>query len=240
MKVFYARRGVKSNHMHIRLSLLLYTATVAAALLGNVAAAQRSSQLTILEEPIAVLDAGVEIKIALHARGGTPPYHWRITDGLLPNGVILTPEGVLIGRPADPGVFDCTVTVEDSAHPANSINKRIETKVTASLLLEWLYPPKVNGGSINGAVKVSNGSKDDFDLTVVIVAVNENGRATALGYQHFTLKAGTMYVPVTLGSNLPSGAYLVHADAVAEIPAKNTILRRQLETPAPLPVTQGP
>ena len=93
---------------------------------------------------------------------------------------------------------------------------------------------------MDGAVKLTNGTKDDFDLTFIVVAVAENGRATALGYQHFTLKAGTIDFPIPFGETLPHGAYVVHADAVAEIPLKNAILRRQLETPAPLPVTQGP
>jgi hypothetical protein len=226
--------------MSRRLPSLLRTFCFSIALLGGVASAQSANQLSIVEEPLPVLEDGVDIKIALHARGGAPPYHWRITDAAPPNGIILTSDGILSGRPAQPGLFDFTVAVDDSAHPANSVSKRIQTRVAATLLLEWLYPPKVNGGSIDGAVKVSNGSKDDFDLTFVIVAVNENGRATALGYQHFTLKSGTMWVPINFGSSLPPGSYLVHADAVAEVPAKNSIMRRQLQTPAPLPITQGP
>jgi hypothetical protein len=112
--------------------------------------------------------------------------------------------------------------------------------VSASLAFEWVRPPQVRGALMDGVVQVSNGTKDDFDLTFIIVAVSENGRATALGYQHFTLKAGTANFQIPFGQTLPHGAYVVHADAVAEIPAKNTILRRLLETPAPLPVTQGP
>jgi hypothetical protein len=240
MEFFYALRSVKSNHMSTRLAQTIRLFAVALLLFSGVVWAQSTSSLVIVEEPLPVFDAGVEIKITLHARGGFAPYHWRIADGLLPDGIIFTPEGVLTGRPAQPGVFNFTVAVEDSARPANTINKQIQTKVTASLLLEWLHQPLVRGGSIDGSVKVSNGAKDDFDLTVIVVAVNENGRATALGYQHFTLRSGTMYVPITFGSNLPRGTYTVHADAVAEIPAKNTILRKQLETPAPLPITQGP
>jgi hypothetical protein len=45
---------------------------------------------------------------------------------------------------------------------------------------------------------------------------------------------------IPFGQTLPAGNYVVHADAVAEIPSRNRILRRLLETPAPLPVTQGP
>ena len=132
------------------------------------------------------------------------------------------------------------MTVTDSAQPAHSINKELRTKVSAALLLEWLRPPMVRGNRIDGAVQVSNGSKDDFDLTVIIVAVNQIGRATALGYQHFTLKAETLNFQIPFEGTPGPGAYVVHADAVAEIPAKNVILRQRMQTPTALQITQGP
>jgi len=209
-------------------------------LLSAAASAQAVAPLAIVDESLPPLDAGVELHIPLHARGGIPPYHWRLTSGDLPEGTSLMPDGFLTGRPVKPGAFSFTVTVEDSAQPANSINKEIRGQVAASLVLDWLRPPQVRADSVNGVAQVSNGSKDDFDLTVIIVAVNEMGRATALGYQRVTLKPGTVNLQVPFGSKLPRGNYVIHADAVAEIAAKNTILRRRLQTPVPLPVTQGP
>ncbi len=208
--------------------------------LGAFAWAQTAPPLTIVDETLPSLDPGVEVRIPLTARGGVPPYHWRVTAGNLPEGISLTPDGVLVGRPTALGKFAYTVTVEDSARPANRISKELQTVVSASLVLEWLRPPQVRGDRIDGAVQISNGTNDDFDLTFIIVAINEIGRATALGYQHFTLKAGTANFQIPFGQTLPHGAYVVHADAVAEIPMRNRILRRLLETPAPLPVTQGP
>jgi hypothetical protein len=196
--------------------------------------------LTILESSLPNLDAGVEVRVPLHAAGGIPPFHWQITDVDLPEGVMFTPDGVLSGRPTRPGAFAITVTVTDSDHPAHAISKDFRSQVTAPLLLEWLRPPAVHGNQIDGAVQVSNGSLDKFDLTVFIVAVNDIGRATSLRYQRFDLGPGTNNVPIAFTETLPPGAYVIHADAIAEIPAKNTILRQRLQTPAPLPVTQGP
>jgi hypothetical protein len=207
---------------------------------GAVVSAQTVPPLTIVDETLPSLDPGVEVRIPLSARGGVPPYHWSVTSGDLPEGISLTPEGVLMGRPAKAGRFAYTVTVEDAARPPNRVNKELQTVVSASLVLEWLRPPQVHSDRIDGAVQVSNGTTDDFDLTFIIVAINEIGRATALGYQHFTLKAGTANFQIPFGQTLPHGNYIVHADAVAEIPSRNRILRRLLETPAPLPVTQGP
>jgi hypothetical protein len=214
--------------------------TVAVLWLGAVVSAQTVPPLAIVDETLPSLDPGVDVRIPLSARGGVPPYHWSVTSGDLPEGISLTPEGVLVGRPAKAGRFAYTVTVEDSARPPNRMNKELQTVVSASLVLEWLRPPQVRGDRIDGAVQVSNGTTDDFDLTFIIVAINEIGRATALGYQHFTLKAGTANFQIPFGQTLPFGKYIVHADAVAEIPVRNRILRRLLETPAPLPVTQGP
>jgi hypothetical protein len=158
----------------------------------------------------------------------------------LPPGITLEPEGLLVGRPTRPGDFAITVTVTDSGNPAHSINKGFRAQVNAALLLEWLRPPQVLGNRIDGVAEVSNATKDDFDLTVIIMAVNEIGRATALGYQHVNLKAGSATLRIPFGTTLPRGAYVVHADAVAEIPAKNAILRQRLQTPAALAVNQGP
>lgn len=206
----------------------------------TVSHAQTSAPLTILESSLPNLDAGVEVRVPLHAAGGVPPFHWQITAGDLPEGVVFTPDGVMFGRPTRPGAFAITITVVDSDHPAHSINKDFRSQVTAPLLLEWLRPPAVHGNQIDGAVQVSNGSLDKFDLTVFIVAVNDIGRATSLRYQRFDLGPGTNNVPIAFTETLPPGAYVVHADAIAEIPAKNTILRQRLQTPAPLPITKGP
>ncbi len=163
-----------------------------------------------------------------------------MASGDLPEGVTLTPEGLLAGCPAKPGAFTFTLKVADSDRPAHSINKGFRVVVTASLLIEWLQPPKVRDNRIDGVLQVSNGSKDNFDLTVIIVAVAENGRATAIGYEHFPLKAGATSVQIPVGNTLPHGAYVIHADAIAEIPTRKAILRQRLQTPQPLQVTQGP
>jgi hypothetical protein len=202
--------------------------------------AAQAPPLAIVDQALPPLDAGVEFHVLLHASGGVPPYVWSVASGDLPEGVTLTPEGLLAGRPTKPGSVTFTLRVEDSGRPAHSIDKEFRAVVAAPLLIEWLQPPKVRDNRIEGIVQLSNGSKDNFDLTVIIVAVAGNGRATAIGYQHFPLKAGDTNVQIPFGSELPFGAYVIHADAIAEIPTRNTILRQRLQTPQPLQVKQGP
>jgi hypothetical protein len=194
--------------------------------------------LTIVEDTLPPLDAGVVAHIVMHARGGVPPYRWNIASGDLPEGLSLSPDGVLDGRPSKPGQIVFTVAVEDSVK--NRTTKELRTVVAGSLQFSWFRSPQVHGDRMEGAVQLSNGTKDDFDLTFIVVAIAENGRATVLDYQHFSLKSGTNDFQIPFAQTLPSGAYIVHADAVAEIAAKNTILKRSLETPASLSVTQGP
>jgi hypothetical protein len=202
--------------------------------------AAQAPPLAIVDQALPPLDAGVEFHVLLHASGGVPPYVWSVASGDLPEGVTLTPEGLLAGRPTKPGSVTFTLRVEDSGRPAHSIDKEFRAVVAAPLLIEWLQPPKVRDNRIEGVVQLSNGSKDNFDLTVIIVAVADNGRATAIGYQHFPLKAGDTNVQIPFGSELPFGVYVIHADAIAEIPTRNAILRQRLQTPQPLQVKQGP
>ena len=202
--------------------------------------AAQAPPLAVVDEPLPPIDAGVDFHILLHATGGVPPYVWSVANGDLPDGVTLTPEGLLAGRPTKPGAFTFTLKVEDSGRPAHTINKDLRVAVATSLLIEWLQPPKVRDNRIDGAVQVSNGSDDNFDLTVIIVAVADNGRATAIGYEHFPLKPGATSVQIPFGNTLPHGGYVIHADAIAEIPTRKTILRQRLQTPQPLQVIQGP
>lgn len=197
--------------------------------------------LTVVDEPLPPLEAGVQFYFLLHAAGGVAPYVWSVAAGELPEGIVLRAEGLLEGRPTKPGTFTVTLKVEDSGHPAHTISKEFRVSVATSLLLEWLDSPKVRDNRIDGSVQVSNSSQDTFDLTVVIVAVAEqDSRATAIGYQHFALRPGATNVKIAFGNTLPHGSYMVHADAIAEVPAKKTILRQRLQTPQLLTVIPGP
>src|ERR1700688_3740556 len=169
--------------------------------------------LAVVDEPLPAIVAGVEFHVLLHATGGAPPYVWSVASGDLPEGVTLSPEGLLAGRPTKPGTVSLTLKVEDSGHPAHTINKEFRISIVSSLLLEWLQIPKAHDNRIDGSVQGSNGSAATFELTVIIVAVAENGRATAIGYENFPLKAGAISVQIPFGNTLPHGGYVIHDHA---------------------------
>jgi hypothetical protein len=175
----------------------------------------------------------------LDAKGGTAPYSWQLTSGDLPPGLVLDRSGLLSGTPSQSGNFQFTLTVTDSSKPGAQVIQQFELRVVAPLMLQWNKPPKVNGRRIEGSVVLSNETEHDVDLTVVVLAVNEIGRATAIGYQHLQMKKDTSGLEVPFGENLPTGTYQLNVDAVAESPSTNSINRARLVQDA-MRIDQGP
>jgi Putative Ig domain len=182
---------------------------------------------------------GQHYEARMTAQGGITPLKWIVSEGALPAGMSLHQEGVLVGVPSEVGEFKFTVTVSDSGNPAFQRQQQLVLVVVAPMLLQWGKYPAVNGGRVEGSVLVSNQTEGDFDLTVVVVAVNEDGRATALGYQHFPVKKETTAQEIPFGENLPQGSYQINADAVAES-APVTIYRARLVPKERFAVVVGP
>ena len=178
--------------------------------------------------------------VRLLARGGVPVLHWKMEKGALPPGIKLEDNGLLHGAAERTGEFQFTLSVTDSNKPQQAVQKAFVIRVRSALTLEWLTPAHVTGNRIEGNVKVSNTTPDDMDLTFIVMAVAENGRATAIGYQRFLLARGTVGKVLPFGETLPHGGYVVHVDAVGEVAARNMIYRERMQTPGTLQVAVGP
>jgi hypothetical protein len=176
----------------------------------------------------------------LEARGGITPLRWEIAEGTPPAGIVLGRDGILSGIPTETGEFRFTVTVTDSGKPAARRNQQLVLTVVAPLLAQWGRYPKVTGRRLEGSIIVSNQTEQDFDLTTIMMAVNEIGRATAIGYQRFTLKKDTSSLEIPFGENLPQGLYELNVDAVAEVAATNSIYRARLVPKEKFQVQEGP
>src|ERR1700683_35398 len=117
---------------------------------------------------------GQTATLSLAATGGIQPYTWHVASGDLPPGLKLHPHsGKIDGTPTTPGDYRVTVVVVDSSIPKFQIQTDVSIHVIAGLTVDWKEPPKVSGSTISGSAVVSNQTTEDFDLTVVIVAVNE-------------------------------------------------------------------
>jgi hypothetical protein len=128
------------------------------------------------------------------------------------------------------GELDLLIQATDRTG-ARSQPKKFTLAVEPPLRADWLNKSKVNGNRIDGSVKVSNTTGRDFDLTFVVLAVNDIGRATAIGYQHFPLKKNTRDQELPFGDSLSSGNYVVNVDLVGEEPVSRTIFRSRLVAP---------
>lgn len=183
--------------------------------------------------PRAILTANYETKLS--ATGGVLPRTWEVIDGKLPPGLNLDPAtGAIHGAPTALGQFHFAVEVSDADDPADTRTRDFTLSVISALVVEWKKTPGVTPDGIEGSVRLANQTADDFDLTMIVVAVNEIGKAFVLGYQHFIFAAGDSMPEITFGAALPRGDYIVHADVISEVPAKNSIYRARLQTSQPL------
>jgi hypothetical protein len=137
------------------------------------------------------------------------------------------------------GEYRFTVAVADSSVPSLQAQRAMTITVIAGLTIDWKQSPKVQGTTLSGSVVVTNQTGQDFDLTVVVVAVNSIGRATTLGYQHFTLAAEKSGPVIPFGSSPGPGTYVVHADAIAHHPSGHHIYRARKQSSEPLSITQN-
>ncbi len=208
----------------------LLALVIAGAAAGWALAQQTSPErsLSVQTQTLPKALTGDPYQFLLQARGGITPFRWRVSSGSLPAGITLRPDGLLDGVAREPGEFRFVVTVSDSGVPVLERNQELVLQVLAPLFAQWSHYPRVVGARIEGSVKVSNQTGSDFDLTFIVVAVNEHGRATALGYQHFTLKVGTTEMEIPFGETLPSGSYQVNVDVVGEVPTEGKIYRARL------------
>lgn len=173
------------------------------------------------------------------AQGEASARHWRLERGTLPPGLKLEADGRLHGEPLRAGEYHFAISVTESG-PQEAVEKEFVLRVVEAITVVWKAPAHVNGSRIEGSVEVTNTTADDVDLTFVVEAVAENGRATAIGYQHFPLPHATKNMELPFGESLPSGAYLVNVDVVGEVARRNQIYRQRLQMPRQLHVTIGP
>jgi Putative Ig domain len=217
---------------------MLFALAVALGAHAQTSAPER--QLVITAQAPSSAFLGSNFSFPLVATEGSAPYTWRLVDGQLPPGLKLhAHKGDISGTPTTSGEYRFTVAVADSSFPALQAQRTLTITVIAGLTVDWKQSPTVQGASLSGSVVVTNQTGQDFDLTVVVVAVNSIGRATTLGYQHFTLGGERSSPVIPFGSSPGPGTYVVHADAVAHHPGGQHIYRARKQTSAPLSITRN-
>jgi hypothetical protein len=204
----------------------------------SLAAQQAPDSLSISTSEVPKARLWEPYRFRFDASGGIEPYQWTVVRGALPQNFRLNEAGELVGRMNELGSFEFILRVKDHSQAEEQTRQyvlSVETPMTA----DWLRKPLVTGQRVDGSIRVSNYTGRDFDLTFIVLAVNEIQRATAIGYQHFTLKKDAQNVELPFGDTLSPGNYAVNVDVVGEEPVSRQIFRARLVAQNES-VTQGP
>jgi len=206
--------------------VVLVGATVASS-------AQNNDRLTIATDSLETCVVDQPCYQQLRAGAATAPLQWRIVKGSLPEGLQLDARsGVISGFATTAAEYEVQIEVSDSSNPPQTASRSFSSKTVPTLAMDWGTPPTLQTTTISGTVTVSNNAENVLDLTAIIVAVNERGKAFALGYQHFDLPATSTELRITFSSQLPGGRYTIRADAIGEVAARHRIYRAAREAGA--------
>jgi putative Ig domain-containing protein len=218
---------------------MLKRLVVAAAFLWIVSSFLSAQDLQMQTLPAQTTIAGQTYVLALMAHGGVPPYSWQLVSNQLPPGLKLNGHtGRISGIPTTAGEYSFSIAVTDSNVPAMRVQHDYTIRVIEGLSIEWKEAPAVHGNSISGSAIVTNQTGQNMVLTLIVVAVNQTGRATALGYQHFTVVAGAKSPVIPFNASPGNGTYSVRADAAAHQTGHRHVFRAGKQTPADITVTQ--
>ncbi len=225
--------------MHVGHCKILSAGLLLLAICARAQQAPSPQALTVSAKELPKASLWGPYNFQLQASGGISPYRWRVISGSLPHGLGLRDPGELAGIPDEVGQFEFNVLVTDNSSPPQQKKQTFVLDMETPLKAEWGRKARVNGMRMDGSLKVSNRTGRDFDLTVIVLAVNDIGRATAIGYQHFPLKKDTRDLEISFGDTLSPGNYAVNVDVVGEETISNRIFRARLVT-GKEQVTQGP
>jgi len=100
-----------------------------------------AAPLTVTTTTLPQGTVGLPYQASLTAAGGTPPYAWELTGGLLPEG--LSPEisqGAVTGTPTQSGTFQLTMTVQDRVGTTATKAFTLVIRASALFLISGSFP----------------------------------------------------------------------------------------------------
>ncbi|HEV8487302.1 MAG TPA: putative Ig domain-containing protein [Blastocatellia bacterium] len=202
-------------------------------------------QLTVLStSPLTPGAIGVPYRVELRATSGSPPYTWskkkKKKFGVLPAGIVLSPEGILSGVPTEQGTFNFTVRVNDRDDRLASKPFTMEVGPPPPPLevRTQVLPPALQGVQYNARLEAGGGVAPygwSIDVGVLPGGLTMtdgliSGRPTAQGSFPFTVR-----VRDSVGTSSTKTLFII----VSPPPLPLVIQTVQLpETPAERPYTQ--
>ena len=207
--------------------------TISASLNG----VTRTTTLTVTASPLVIATQsltggtmGIPYSSTLVATGGTTPYTWSVTSGLLPTGLSLnSTTGAISGTPITVGTFNFTVQVTDSGTPQQSTSQALSIAVTSSsgggcpcTIWPSTAVPGIPDSGPDSAVEL--GVKIRADITGYITGVRFYKGVGNTGTHVGNLwgSDGTLLASVTFSGESPSGWQQANFSSAVAV-AANTV-----------------
>jgi hypothetical protein len=106
------------------------TCVIATGELDVVFWSPRLPKLRVITSALPVGTAKRHYRTRLKSAGGYPPADWKVTDGELPPGLLLSAAGLLRGTPTVSGTFAVTVAATDTRDRAFTAKRAYKIKIT--------------------------------------------------------------------------------------------------------------
>jgi len=133
---------------------------------------------------------------SLSASGGTGGYTWSVSTGTLPQGMMLSPTGTIVGIPLAAGTSSFTVQVRDLS--ADTAARALSISVTAPLMVKTASLPAATVGAAYSQALSASGGTGTYSWSItggslpagLSLAANGtiSGTPTAAGPANFTVQ----------------------------------------------------
>lgn len=98
--------------------------------------------------------------VGIEVTGGTEPYTWEVTDGALPDGLVLDEStGTITGTPTESGLFDFEVTVTDDDGTQVTQSFTVTIAEPVSMISSETLPAGVEGVSYSEQLTTQDGTE---------------------------------------------------------------------------------
>jgi hypothetical protein len=109
---------------------------------------------------------GTSSSLTLQATGGTSPYTWSVTGGILPPGLTLAAPGTVTGTPTAAGSYATTFTVSDSSQPPLNATAQVVFSITGALTFVTTSLLNATTGSQYSPVLQVQGGTPPYSWTI--------------------------------------------------------------------------
>ncbi|HYL07351.1 MAG TPA: putative Ig domain-containing protein [Candidatus Udaeobacter sp.] len=145
--------------------------------------------------------------VTYEAVGGSVPYVWRISNGLLPGGLDMSPDGAISGTPTAAGTFNFTVEVTDAGIATANVSGAITVvpTLTVSLVRSGTITAR-QGSPASGAFGSQVGGNPPYTYSVSSGSMPGGTSLNGLSLAGTFSSAGTYHFTITVSDSLGRSA----------------------------------